>query len=259
MPDDHHLGRSDSAAPKIRRSLKSAEIVALEIVRDIVARSLRAGDRLPPESEMVSQYGFSRPTIREGLRLLEFQGLISIRPGPGAGTVVGKVQTEKLAQTLTLYLHLAEATYQELIEAWAHAEGVMAERAALHKDRKLVRELMEPFLEGDQCCLGDLRSRQLGRQFHANIEQLAANRVLSLSFRATVAIAAQYVMINIPGDMPDDLIDDHTKIARAIIAGDPAESRRLMQDHIGHIDKRFKRLWPGKVGERLTWQVSNGF
>src|SRR5262245_26288531 len=74
-----------------RRPLKTSEIVALEIVRDIVAQGLAAGDRLPLEAQMLVQYRVSRSSLREALRLLETQGLIAIRPGPGAGTVVGRV------------------------------------------------------------------------------------------------------------------------------------------------------------------------
>jgi DNA-binding FadR family transcriptional regulator len=247
---------AEAGRPRVRRSVKSAEIVALEIVRDIVSRQLRAGDRLPPESEMVSQYGFSRPIIREALRLLEFQGLITIRPGPGAGCVVGKVQSERLAQTLTLYLHLAETTYQELLQAWADAEGVMAWRAARNPDRELVRKLMQPYVAGSDCCTEDLRSRQVGRRFHADVEQLAANRAESLAFRSIAAIAAQHVMNNIPGEMLEDWVHDHTTIAQAIIEGDADLARRLMHEHIEDIDRHFHRLWPEKVGERLKWGVT---
>jgi GntR family transcriptional regulator, transcriptional repressor for pyruvate dehydrogenase complex len=244
---------TEAEAPRMRRSVKSAELVALEIVREIVSRHLRAGDRLPPESEMVTQFGFSRPTIREALRLLEFQGLISIRPGPGAGTVVGRAQSEKLAQTLTLYLHLAESTYQELLEAWADAEGVMAWRAARNPDRELARKLMEPYIEGGACCVDDLRLRQVGRRFHTDVERLAANRVESLAFRSIAAITAQHVMNNIPGEMLDDWVHDHTEVAKAIIEGDAETARNLMHAHIEHIDRHFQRLWPEKVGQRLKW------
>src|SRR3954469_3261027 len=72
-----------------RRAAKTSELVALDIVRDIVARRLKPGDRLPREAELVEQYGVSRTSLREALRLLEVQGLISIRPGPGMGTLVG--------------------------------------------------------------------------------------------------------------------------------------------------------------------------
>src|SRR5687767_1624471 len=67
-----------SLRPEPRRTVKASERVALEIVRAIVAQGLRTGDRLPLEAEMVEQYGVSRASLREALRLLEVQGLIRL-------------------------------------------------------------------------------------------------------------------------------------------------------------------------------------
>src|SRR5581483_7525231 len=82
----------DAVASVFRRNAKTSEVVALDIVRDIVARNLKPGDKLPLESELLRQYRVSRSSLREALRLLEVQGLITIRPGPGGGTVVGRVR-----------------------------------------------------------------------------------------------------------------------------------------------------------------------
>src|SRR4029077_8746492 len=98
-------------ATEQRRSPKTSERVALEIVHDIVAQGVRAGDRLPLEAEMVEQYQVSRASLREALRLLEVQGLIRLKAGPGGGTVVGSVEAANLARTATLYFHLGASTY----------------------------------------------------------------------------------------------------------------------------------------------------
>lgn len=233
--------------------MKSGEMVALEIIRDLATRGLHPGDRLPGEAEMVEKYGFSRPTIREALRLLEFQGLISIRPGPGAGTVVGEATTEKLSQTLTLYLHLMGATYRELTDAWAETESLLADRAARNEDRDLVRKILEPYLDRENCCMRD-SIRGKGPNFHSDVAHLANNRVLGLSIRSIATIAAQYVATNLSEMKLDDLYSDHSAIAKAIIDGKPARARKLMFEHIRHIDSHFSRVWPEKVGERITWQ-----
>src|SRR5579859_173204 len=99
-----------------RRNQKTSERVALDIVHDIVARGFRLGDRLPLEAEMVEQYGVSRASLREALRLLEVQGLIRLKPGPGGGPVVGSVDAAHLARTATLYFHLGASTYGQLME-----------------------------------------------------------------------------------------------------------------------------------------------
>src|SRR5215207_8453406 len=95
----------------LNRPLKTAETVARDIVRDIVARELRPGDRLPSEGAMLEEYGVSRESLREALRLLEVHGLITIRRGPGGGPSVGQVEPANLSRMSTLFYHLAGATY----------------------------------------------------------------------------------------------------------------------------------------------------
>ena len=64
---------------------RAADVLLSQIKRDIIAGKYPEGTRLPTENEMAAQLNVSRPTVREALRLLEAEGLISTRPGPGGG------------------------------------------------------------------------------------------------------------------------------------------------------------------------------
>ena len=129
-------GRPDARVRASPRPVwKTSEVVAFAVVRDIVEHGLHSGDRLPLEAEMVEQYGVSRESLREALRLLEAQGIVSIRRGPGGGPVVGRASSMNLARTMTLYFQLAGATYEELLEAWRMLEPLAAELAARNPDR----------------------------------------------------------------------------------------------------------------------------
>ena len=55
--------------------------VATAIGGRILNRTLRDGDRLPPEMELARQFGVNRSTVREALRELESHGLVTRRPG----------------------------------------------------------------------------------------------------------------------------------------------------------------------------------
>src|SRR3954453_16782927 len=168
------------------RPLKASESVARDIVDDIVVSAMLEGDGLPPESAMLQQYGVSRETLREALRLLEVQGLISIRRGPGGGPVVGALDPANLGRVSTLYYHLAGATYGELFEAWVICEPIIAELAAGNPDRDLVRNSMAPYLElhgTEDEPLDEFEVRH--SEFHIVVGSLAGNKVLQLSLMAT--------------------------------------------------------------------------
>ena len=61
----------------------ASEQVAFEIRRYLSARDLRPGERLGTEQELAAEFGVSRPTLREGLRLLASSHLIRATQGPG--------------------------------------------------------------------------------------------------------------------------------------------------------------------------------
>src|SRR5262245_25891586 len=117
-------------ATAVTRAIKTSESVARDIIRDVVRLRLRTGDGLPNEAAMIAQYGVSRESLREALRLLEVQGLITLRRGPGGGPIVGQIDPANLGRTSTLYFHVAGSTYQELFDAWVLTEKVQAELAA---------------------------------------------------------------------------------------------------------------------------------
>lgn len=74
---------------------KAAETVARRVVETILQQGLANGDRLPREAEMVEEFGVSRETLREALRLLETQRLIALRRGPGGGPVVAEAASRR--------------------------------------------------------------------------------------------------------------------------------------------------------------------
>jgi DNA-binding FadR family transcriptional regulator len=238
-----------------RRSSKTSEIVALEIVRDIVARTLKPGDRLPLEAEMLVHYRVSRSSLREALRLLEVQGLIAIRPGPGSGTVVGRVLPGNLARTLTLYLHMSGATYDQLLDAWMTAEPLLARLAAENPDRERVSAALTPFLSEDHG--GEHGKWEIieGLDFHERVAELADSPVLSLILRTVGFIVTEQVLTNAErGELEERIVHDHSLLAAAIIAGDVEESGRLMTEHVRHLIEDFRAYWPRKVGEKIQWR-----
>jgi GntR family transcriptional regulator, transcriptional repressor for pyruvate dehydrogenase complex len=247
---------SDMLAPGVPRPVwKTSEVVAFAVARDIVEHGLRSGDRLPPEAEMLGQYGVSRESLREALRLLEAQGIVSIRRGPGGGPVVGRASSMNLARTMTLYFQLAGATYDELLGAWRMLEPLAAELAAANPDRTLVRTTfgphVEPFDDG-----GDVEAYQAhSNGLHFSVIEFGANEVLALVVGAIGDIIRTHVILRIdPFELRGLIDDDHAAIAAAVMAGDGTGARQAMLAHVDRLLPVYRAAWDGDLGEIIEWK-----
>ena len=103
--------------------------VAAAIGKRILSRSLREGERLPPETELARQFGVNRSTVREALRELESRGLLQRRPGSKLMSV-SRPQHAAVAQGVSHALLLHDVTVQHLWEALTLLEPPLAEAAA---------------------------------------------------------------------------------------------------------------------------------
>ena len=85
----HATSRSigENVADRASRPLQVAEAIK----EFVVSKALQPGDKLPNEAELMTLFGMAKGTIREAMRILEAQGLVKTRTGPGGGCFVHEV------------------------------------------------------------------------------------------------------------------------------------------------------------------------
>jgi DNA-binding FadR family transcriptional regulator len=203
---------------------------------------------------MLAHYRSSRESVREALRLLETQGLVTMRRGPGGGPAIGFVNPADLGRTTTLYFQTAGATYRELFEAWELSETLLAERAARNTDPELRASVMEPYLSHqlDLTAETDLYAT-LHTSFHAAAASLANNRVLEITYQTFECVMTTHAVLALDAlwEFSEQIEDEHIEIARAIVKGQPRKTRELMQDHTRRVVDIFgKRL---SVDQVIDW------
>jgi GntR family transcriptional repressor for pyruvate dehydrogenase complex len=238
-----------------REIWKTSEKVAFRLAHDIVSGGLVEGDHLPREAELVGHYAVSRESIREALRLLEAQGMVSIRRGPGGGPIVGRAESSNLGRTMTLYFHLSGSTYDELLHAWFDLEPGVAGRAAANPDRDQVARLMTPHLDrfedgGDRACY-----MTHSNGLHFALSALDPNRVLRMLVAAVGDIIRTHVILAVdPFDIRELIDDDHRAIAQAVLAADVDAASAAMRRHIEQLDPIYRAHWDGSLFDLVTWK-----
>lgn len=243
------LGRS--MAP---RSDKVAVSVAREIVRDIAG--LERGAMLPSESSMLDSYAVSRGSLREALRILEVQGLITIKPGPGGGPVLVGPESASLGKTQTLFFHLLGARYCDLLNAQAVLEPTIARLAATNSDRSRMT-LVQHFVDIDLVGSDDPKlyhSFALG--FHSTLIAACGNPILTLLAQSVRDITLSKIdgqVFSADGER-QEIIDAHSRIAKAVLTGNGALAEALMADHMHIYCERIMTRKAGLVDEVVDWQ-----
>jgi DNA-binding FadR family transcriptional regulator len=157
-----------------------AELVAHRLRRQIVAGELAAGAALPPEAMLMAQFGVSRPTLREAFRVLEAEGLITVRRGAHGGARVRTPSDDAAGRYAGLVLEHRGATLSDVYDARNIIEPPCAAMLARRRTRSQLEELRAQ-LELTRAHLDDPATAiDLLNDFHALLVHLSGNQTLSV-------------------------------------------------------------------------------
>jgi DNA-binding FadR family transcriptional regulator len=232
-------------------------LVAQRIVRDVVRGGLKPGDLLPPERTMLDKYETGRGTLREALRLLEFQGVIALKPGPRGGPVLLDPDASHLASTVVLLMQLKEAPFRTIVEVRSAMEPMISSLAATRiseeslKDLQLTIDQMRDNL-GDQHIFLDANKR-----FHDIIAWSSGNALFGYIVDSLLGIMDGTVIgIDYPSPRRSAILKAHEGIFEAISGRDETLSESLMRRHIDEYVRYAERKFPEVLGQVIQWDRS---
>ncbi|GAA7764655.1 MULTISPECIES: FadR/GntR family transcriptional regulator [Cupriavidus] len=114
------------------RKQKRADLVAEELKRLITQRNLKPGDKLPHEIKLQQMFSVSKSTIREALKSLEVQGLISVSTGPSGGATIVEVPLDRTFQLMQNYLFFKDVGIADVYTVRRLLEPELAAGAIPH-------------------------------------------------------------------------------------------------------------------------------
>ncbi len=205
---------------------KAADVIVSAIRRKIVIERLPAGAVLPSESELTDMYGLSRGSVREGLRLLEQDGLIEIKRGPGGGIRARQPNISNAGYAASLRMSMMETTARELISFRLQVEPYAAELAATNATAEQRKDLVriaaaDPHLSGGNA------------DFHVVLAAMTCNGVLQLTME--MLNSAIEMQVKVEESSEEDISSAqraHVKIAQFVADGNGPRARRSMTSHL---------------------------
>jgi GntR family transcriptional repressor for pyruvate dehydrogenase complex len=242
---------TDLTAVRMERIGKKAvgQQVVSRVLELIRTGSLRAGDRLPPERELIEIFGISRPSLREALRALSTLGVV--RSLHGGGAYVSDLDARTLLAPLDFYISLTKANFAEAFDSRRVIEIEIVRRAAVKATRGDIADL-RGIVEAHETVQDDpVGFRILDTRFHERISTIAGNAVLQRIAYGLYNLGLDFQNFDRRARSDPGLIAqstaDHAEIAAAIIAHNPDRAAEAMSQHIHNIEVSTQRVLSGRV------------
>lgn len=247
---DHRPNGSQDYRPK-----KTALLVAQRIVGQIVDNGLAAGTGLPSERDMLEEYRVARGSLREALRFLEMEGVLTIRPGPGGGPTVSEPDHRALASTIALLLQFAGARFRTVVEAREVLEPAMAAMAAERASAEQIAEMRRSL----DAMAADVKDENLfleeNERFHVLIAESSGNQLFAFLIASLGWITDGAVLgVKYSTRRRSAVNEAHEEILEAIVARDPARARLAMERHIQEFAEYLERRHPKVMNRLLRWE-----
>ena len=182
------------AGPTPARAREKPELIADELRALIVSGQLAEGDSLGHEPDLVERFGVSRPSLREALRILEAEGLVTVVRGVLGGVIVHEPDERTTARTAALVLQARNVTLGDVHEARSVIEPAAARILASSSSRRATVAELRTLVEEQREVLDDpdLFGRANAR-FHQRLVALAGNQTLSIVAEMLNEIVARAV------------------------------------------------------------------
>jgi len=244
------------------RQPRLAEMVAGALRERIVSGDLADGGALPGLEKLVQEFGVSPPSLREALRILENEGLITVRRGNVGGAVVHRPSADAAAYMFGLVLQSEQVPVTDLAAALGHLEVLCVRLCAARRDRKraVVPTLRRLHRASEDVIDDAVAFEQACQHFHDGLVSLCGSRSIVLAVSAFEWLwreqpEAWAHRVSALHEYPDEIlrwegIAAHLEILRAVDRGDPEEAERVARAHI--LDPRIRTVAGSDAPVRAT-------
>jgi GntR family transcriptional repressor for pyruvate dehydrogenase complex len=231
----------------VRQVRRAHEQIADQLRGFMLDGQLASGERLATEAELARQFGVSRATVREALRLLAAQDLIRTAKGAGGGSYVTLPTvahiTDSLESSITLLSASRELSLDDLLEVRELLEVPAAGLAARRRDDDRLEHLHASIPDAP-LALGTQLQFQHNREFHSRLIDSCDNALLTIAARPIFGLLQTRLARTGLGNRFHTAINEHHQaIAEAIRSRSPRVAEREMRAHLAFLRPYYETAW----------------
>ena len=211
------------------------EPVADQIRQAIFGGLIAPGHKLLSERQLADHFQTSRVALREALRALEKEGLITIKRGAGGGAFVAHADKalNALADSLNTVVRLGTAKTTDLTEMRSILEPEIAKLATIRATTDDLKQIEETVMAQESELESGELSRKLDFEFHRRVAAAAHNSVMSITADAVnQSIREPVLRSKRTESMRKRVVKFHRDIFEAIRSGNADHAKQVMNSHI---------------------------
>ncbi len=234
---------------------KIAEIVAATIRRQIITGEFPPGHNLPTEAQLIEQFEVSRPTIREALRILEFEELISVSRGSHGGASINDRSLSFATRAMGLSLQGYKVTLGDIYDARKMIEPMAASLAAQRRPAEASAVLYKHIEEGRVALAVADHIPDHNAEFHTILVEECGNQTLAIVAYTLAGIVARHHRMAYGKSIADvpskqrqqkNLLSQE-KLADLIAQGDAEGAEKHWRHHMDKAVERFFNRFSSKL------------
>ncbi len=218
---------------------KASDVLASRLRQLILSGDFKPGDSLPNERELVAQSGLGRSSIREALRVLASEGLISTKGGRGGGSVVTLPDRDSIRRPVELFIRTNDVSFDSLLDCRIAVEPTLARLAAINRtgeEGETLQALQADFASK----VNDLDAyRRINLEWHLAIARASGNPPLIALMEAISSpiLASSRPSYSTTEKIRRQTVKIHGRIQTAIMERDGEAAFNLMAQHVGAFQK----------------------
>jgi GntR family transcriptional repressor for pyruvate dehydrogenase complex len=225
------------------KNIKVYEQVIDQIKNMIDKGTLKKGDKLPSERDLVEQLQVSRASIREALRALEVIGLIECRQGEG--NFIKSSFQDNLFEPLSIMFMLEKINPEEVLELRKIMEVEASGLAAKRTSEEQLEELKE-IVERFENCEDEEINVINDKEFHYKIAEYSGNVLIFNILRTVSTLVDDFIKdarkLIIVQHENKEVLSQHKEIFEAIEIHNSEAARRAMREHLDYMNKYSKMI-----------------
>jgi GntR family transcriptional regulator, transcriptional repressor for pyruvate dehydrogenase complex len=230
--------------PRLSRPRQAAEAIKQWVMEE----GWQPGHRLPSEAALMARFAMAKGTIRESIRLLEAEGLVVTRTGPGGGVFVHRVSEARAAALLSNHFYFEDLSIDDIYqirraldpELAASLAGQLSE-AQLSRLEAAIAASIPPAVDAGDEALRHAASLR----FHAELAAMSGNALLRFVIRFLAELLSEVTVSRGLHSATDPELwrtglECQNRTVAALRTGDAEAARAAMAEHMALAHQRMR-------------------